>query len=159
MVSGVSGYIMQGNTVPICLFVLITINHLAELLLTSDWERSSRTASNCLRQFSPNEDNWSVLSEQVTHAPRRSPIQPLIKMLMQLLRSYGIGITLSVGGSFSREVVFRVARGLSRSSCRSPEASCEVVWESREALATCIYVTEGLRRLVWESREALAIVI
>ena len=32
-------------------FVSITINHLAELLFTGDWERSSRTASNCLTRI------------------------------------------------------------------------------------------------------------
>ena len=37
--------------VDVCLFVSITINHLAELLFTGDWERSSRTASNCLTRI------------------------------------------------------------------------------------------------------------
>ena len=71
-----------------------------------------------------------------------------------------------VGESFSREVVLRVARGLSRSSFRSPEASREVVRESREASGDSFESRERLwrssfrspeasRDVVCESREAL----
>ena len=116
---------------------------------------------NC--KFIVNNAMWLQKNKKELKTWDETPIHVIPNvMVIQVLQcklspsSYIVG---NSRGKLLRRSRFKVARGLSRSSFRSPEASREVVWESREALAIGIWIARGLWRsnfAKWRSPEPLA---